>query len=277
MRMVSSSSSTLPLTTTIAPRLEHRRRTCRYASGKITTSTLPWGSSSMMTAMRSPLRVFSWRIDAMMPPIATSTPRSRFGSRWPGAARRRPVAPSPCARRRRLGQLRRRLRAEALQLGRDAIDRMPAEVEAERFLFVRELLRLRSTARRSHGPVGRLVGVRPRPARAAEQLRLTVGRDRAAAARRTRTRDRSSPSAARAARRSDRVLCRSPNESNAPALTRLSSTRLLTSRRSSSSHSACSDVIFPCVGAHAENRRDRALADVLDRRQAEAHALPASP
>ncbi len=37
-----------------------------------------------------------------------------------------------------------------------------------------------------------------------------------------------------------------PNESNAPALTRLSNTRLFTRRRSSWSHKLWSDVIRPC-------------------------------
>ena len=62
-----------------------------------------------------------------------------------------------CTRRSGFRQLRGRLRAEALQLGRHAIDGMAAEVEAERLLFVRELLHFgpRLDVRRAHR---RLVG-----------------------------------------------------------------------------------------------------------------------
>ena len=66
------------------------------------------------------------------------------------------------------------------------------------------------------------------------------------------------------------------SESSAPAFARLSNTRLLNSRRSRSSQSACSDVIGPACAPDREQRLDRALADVLDRRQPEAHALPGS-
>ena len=64
-----------------------------------------------------------------------------------------------------------------------------------------------------------------------------------------------------------------PSESNAPALTRLSNTRLLTSRRSRCSQSAWSESMRPSSLRDAEQRLDRAFADVLDRGQAEAHAV----
>ena len=237
----------------------------------------------MMTAMRSPLRVFSCRIDAMMPPIATSTPLSR---RYPFAAfapasqaralvhHRTAPAPAPvapvarCTSSRQLGG---RLRAERFQLGRHAIDRMTAEVQPERLLFVSQLLHfgprldVRRPGRRSRRRPPSSCDVPPNscawPSARSRCRRAPYSQARSIVA---ISRARSSPSDA-----SFPVA----NESNAPAFTRLSSTRLLTSRRSSSSQSACIDVICPLRRAHAQDRRDRAFADVLHRRQAEPHAL----
>ena len=114
-----------------------------------------------------------------------------------------------------------------------AIDRMAAPVEAERLLLERELLGLgprRRVGQRDAPPA-------PRPslvADAAEQLRLPLARGRAAAAppcshRRVDRGEQPRPQRAAGAASPSAAA----SESNAPALTRLSNTRLLTSRRSS--------------------------------------------
>ena len=189
--------------------------------------------------MRSPLRVLSGRRPETMPAIqmSASEPVSSATRRAPKSVRSR---------------------AEALE-------RMPAHVEAERFLLAGELLRSRSTpARRAAASAParrrrrRLVGDV-----AAERAETVPSRDRAGAGRRARA-PRSTAAKSRA-RRTDGGLVAGASESSAPALTRLSSTRLLTSRRSTCSHSVYSESIRPRSRADGEHREHGAFADVLDR------------
>ena len=161
--------------------------------------------------MRSPFFVFSGRRPLTMPPTQTSASDA--------------------------GQLGDALRAERLELVAEPFQRMAAHVETQGLLFERQLLRL--------GPRWR---IRQRDCdwarchRAADRRTTPCRlRGRADAVRRARSRDRSPRTAGRASSGSGRRS----SESNAPALTRLSSARLFTSRRSMCSHSANSESIRP--------------------------------
>ena len=153
---------------------------------------------------------------------------------------------------------------------------MAAQVEAERLLLVSELLGLGPWRRRGQGHAAG--AVRGRAGRILVRRRQTAapGRrcDRAAGARRARTPRRRPPAAAGAAppTAAPRTAVSLASESKAPAFARLSNTRLLTSRRSRSSQSACSDRMRPCFARTSSSDVDRPFADVLDRGQAEADA-----
>ena len=160
--------------------------------GNAITSTPPCASSSVKTAIRSPLRVFSCRQAAMMPPMLVS---GSIGLRPPG-----PQASPRDAADRRVGQLAGRPRAELLQRRRRS-DRPDGRSSTARASpSRRRAARSRSTAWRpaAAAPTGPCRG-RPRSVVIVEARRtaapaLRLGR--AARARRARTPRRRPPAAA---------------------------------------------------------------------------------
>ena len=132
-----------------APAASRRRRSAwpnlPNISGNTTTSTPPAMSSSMKTAMRSPFLVFSAAGRVTMPPTQTSA--------------------SDCV------SSRERCAPNAFSSLGEALERMAAHVEAERFLLERERLRLgprRDVGQRTASSASR------RLRRAAEELRLAL-------------------------------------------------------------------------------------------------------
>ena len=177
MRADSSSFSNLPRTSSIAS-ASISEPCLPNVSGNTTTSTLPAMSSSMKTAMRSPFLVFSGRRPETMPPTQTSASDAV-----------------------ELGDP---LGAEGLQLLGEALERMAAHVEAERFLLERRAAAPRSTAARR--AAGRPRRRRRRPGR------RTAGtapcRDRADGGRRARSPCRRRRTARRGASRTARCCSR---------------------------------------------------------------------
>ena len=137
------------------------------------------------------------------------------------------------------------------------IDRMAAPVEADRFLLVCQLLRLAPRRRPRAVPCRRRRSRPSRPDPRPPRRTAAPGRrcDRAAGANRARTPHRRRPAAAGAAppTAAPRLRCPCASESKAPALVRLSNTRLFTSRRSRSSQSDWSERMRPCFARTASS------------------------
>ena len=221
--------------------------------------------------MRSPLRVFSGRTAATMP--GDDDVLAAFGRARPCAGRRRRAGPG----RGVAGDSRSAIvRAPySLQIRGVAVDRVAAPEQAERFLLEGELLDL-GPRRRVAAAAATAAPGSARSSAAAEQVGLPLVAVALRLGCRARRRRRARPSAARAAAAwaaARPAPSGGASESSAPALTRLSSTRLLTSRRSTPSHSSCSDRKRPVRARCSRIDEDRVLADVLHRGEAEAHAL----
>ena len=116
--------------------------------------------------------------------------------------------------------------------------------------------------------------VRRRPRRRRRRGATVLLRDRPGGGCPVRARDRWRRRAAPAATSTGvaRAGADASSESRAPALTRLSRTRLFTSRRSTCSQSTSQRADRAAALARRQHRQDRALADVLDRGQAEPDA-----
>ena len=183
--------------------------------------------------MRSPLRVLSWRHAATMPPMLVS---GSIGLRPPGpqaSPRGAGVGASASSADRPRAELLQVARRSDRPGGRSSTGRaFPSRTRAARISVHGGAVGQATAAGAAPSPSSS-----PPPKSSRLALVAVALQPRAVLARRVDGGQQPRPQLR--GRQAARRRCRCASESNAPALTRLSNTRLLTRRRSRSSQSAC--------------------------------------